>query len=130
MERKEIFSAFLKRKRLEKGLGLREFARIIDMQPSNYCSVESGSLPPPSNRLDTMISALEIRKGSADYHTFMDLASETRDEIPPDIIELIKSNSLIPSMLRTIEDTELKPAQLKRLIEDIRSGRYRKEASN
>lgn len=130
MERKEIFSAFLKRKRLEKNLGLREFARIIDMQPSNYCAVESGSLPPPLDKLDAMISELGIKKGSTDYHTFMDLASETRDEIPPDVAELIKSNSLIPAMLRTIEDTELKPAQLRKIIEDIRSGRYKKKTSN
>lgn len=130
MERKEIFSAFLKRKRLEKNLGLREFARIINMQPSNYCSVESGSLPPPSDKLDVIVSALGIKKGSADYRTFMDLASETRDEIPPDIRELIKSNALIPAMLRTIEDTELKPTQLRKIIEDIRSGRYKKKTSN
>lgn len=81
MERKETFSAFLK-KRLVKGLGLREFARIIDMQPSNYCCVESGSLPPPSNKLDVMASTLGIKNGSSDYYRFMDLASETRDEIP------------------------------------------------
>ena len=130
MERKETFSAFLKRKRLEKKLGLREFARIIDMQPSNYCAVESGSLPPPSDKLDAIVSALEIKKGSSDYYQFMDSASKTRDEIPPDIRELIKSNALIPAMLRTIEDTELKPTQLRKIIEDIRSGRYKKKTSN
>lgn len=130
MERKEIFSTFLKRNRLGKNIGLREFARIIDMQPSNYCSVESGSLPPPLDKLGAMVSALGIKKGSADYHTFMDLASETRDDIPSDIRELIKSNSLIPAMLRTIEDTELKPEQLKEIIKDIRSGHYKKKTSN
>lgn len=130
MERKDIFSAFLKRKRLEKNLGLREFARIIDMQPSNYCSVESGSLPPPSDKLDTMISALGIKKSSPDYYKFVDLASKTRNEIPSDIRELIQSNSLIPAMLRVIEGVELKPVQLKKLIEDIRSGRYKKKTSN
>ena len=130
MERKESFSGFLKKKRLEMDIGLRQFARIINVQPSNYCSVESGSLPPPSGKLEAMASALGIKKGSPDYHKFMDLASKTRDEIPPDIRELIKSNSLIPAMLRTIEDTELKPAQLRKIIEDIRSGRYKKKTSN
>ncbi len=130
MERKETFSVFLKRKRLEQGLGLREFARIIDMQPSNYCAVESGSLPPPSDKLDVIVSALGIKKGSSDYYQFMDLASKTRDEIPSDIRELIKSNALIPAMLRTIEDTELKPTQLRKIIEDIRSGGYKKKTSN
>ncbi len=130
MKKKVGFSGFLKRKRLEKGFGLREFARVLEMQPSNYCSIESGSLPPPSDKLDKMASALGIMKGRQEYYKFMDLASETRDEIPPDIQKLIKSNALIPSMLRTIEDHEIKPKQLKKLIEDIRSGRYKKKTTN
>lgn len=127
MKKKEIFSDFLRRKRLEKDIGLREFARLIKMQPSNYCSVESGSLPPPLDKLEKMASLLGIIKGSNEFGKFMDLASETRDEIPTDIKELIKSNSLIPAMLRTIENKELKPSQLKKIIEDIRSGRYKQK---
>ena len=42
-------------------------------------------------------------------------------------MSLSKSNALIPAMLRTIEDTELKPTQLKKIIEDIRSGRYKRK---
>lgn len=43
----ETFGSFLKKKRLDMNLGLREFAKLIGMQPSNYCNVEAGSLPPP-----------------------------------------------------------------------------------
>ena len=46
----KTFDQFLREKRLEKKLGLREFARLIDMQPSNYCSIESGSFPAPDER--------------------------------------------------------------------------------
>ena len=127
MEREQTFSSFLKEKRLKKGLGLREFARIVKMQPSNYCSIESGSLPPPKDKLDVIASALGVIKGSQEYRNFMDLAAKTKDEIPEDIARLIKSNSLIPAMLRTIEDQEIKPLHLKHLIEDIRSGRYKKK---
>lgn len=124
------FSNFLKAKRIEAGYGLREFARLIKMQPSNYCSIEAGSLVPPSDKLYAIASNLGIKKGSKEYHLFMDAASETRDEIPADVAKLIKSNSLIPAMLRTLEGEEVKPAQLKKIIEDIKSGRYKQKASS
>ncbi len=130
MESKHTFAAFLKATRLKRGTGLREFARIVKMQPSNYCSIESGSLPPPKDKLDEIASALGIKKGGQEYRKFMDLAAKTKDEIPADIERLIKSNSLIPAMLRTIEDEEIKTSQLKTLIEDIRSGRYKKKTSD
>ncbi len=130
MEGAQTFSTFLKAKRLKKGIGLREFARIVKMQPSNYCSIESGSLPPPNDKLDEIALALGIEQGGQEYRKFIDLAARTKDEIPADIARLIKSNSLIPAMLRTIEDQEIKPSQLKSLIEDIRSGRYKKKTSD
>lgn len=126
MEKRQTFHSFLKERRLKKGVGLREFARIIKIQPSNYCGIESGSLPPPKDKLDIIALSLGIIKGSIEYRKFMDLAAKTRDKIPEDIARLIKTNALIPAMLRTIEDQEVKPSQLKQLIEDIRSGRYKK----
>lgn len=128
MSKKETFSDFVRRKRLERNYGLREFARIVKMQPSNYCNLESGSLPPPAEKLELIAAKLEITKGSSDYRKLMDLASQVRDEIPSDIQDLIRENSLIPAMLRTIEDCEVKPEQLKKIIEDIRSGHYKREA--
>lgn len=130
MRKAETFSDLLRKKRMEKGFGLREFARIIKMQPSNYCSIEAGSLTPPSGKLDIIASALGIGKGSQEYYHFIDLASKVKDEIPPDIKNLVMTNSLIPAMLRTIENHEVGPKQLKKIIEDIRSGRYRKKTSN
>jgi len=128
MKKKENFSDFLRQKRLEKKYGLREFARLIKMQASNYCNIESSSMPPPSDKLDLIAITLELPKGSSEYRKFMDLASQVRDEIPTDIQELIRDNTLIPAMLRTIEDHEVTPKQLKKIIEDIRSGRYRQKA--
>jgi transcriptional regulator with XRE-family HTH domain len=128
MKRKELFSDFLRKKRLEKGLGLREFARLVKMQPSNYCNVESGSLPPPADKLNIITASLDLQKGSPEYRKFIDLASKVRNEIPSDIKELIRTNSLIPAMLRTIEDHDVKPEQLKRIIKDIRSGHYGQKA--
>jgi len=121
------FADYLRKMRLEKGLGLREFARSIGLQPSNYSNIESGSLPPPAAKnLEKMIKVLGIEKRSADYVKIMDLAAKGRDEIPADLAELIKRNALIPAMLRTVEDEKVTSEQLRGIIKDIKNGRYTK----
>jgi len=128
MNKKGTFSDLLRKKRLEKQYGLREFANLIKMQPSNYCNIENGSLPPPTEKLDLIASKLGLLKTSTEYRQLIDLAAQVRDEIPSDIQDLIKENALIPAMLRTIEDHEVRPEQLKKIIDDIRSGRYKQKA--
>lgn len=119
------FNSFLKEKRLKRGIGLREFARLIGLQPSNYCSIESGSLPAPSEPFLRKISAilnLNLKEG----RFLFDLAAKTRDDIPADLKELIKKDAVIPALLRTVEDEEVSPKQIREIVEDIKSGRYRK----
>jgi transcriptional regulator with XRE-family HTH domain len=124
---KKSFGDFLKRKRLALDLSLREFAKQVGMQPSNYCNVEADVLPPPpADGLERIAKALGLKKGTPDYATFHDLAAHGRDEVPADVERLIKQNGLIPAMLRTVEDENVTKAQLRGIIEDIRSGRYKK----
>ena len=121
------FGRFLKEKRLALDLSLREFAKRVGMQPSNYCNVEANVLPPPpAETLDKLAKALGLKKGTSDYETFHDLAAEGRDEIPADIVRIVKENELIPAMLRTVEYEQLSKEQLRGIIEDLRSGRYKK----
>ena len=122
------FGHFLKEKRLALDLSLREFARRVDMQPSNYCNVEADVLPPPpAETLDRLARALGLKKGTSDYETFHDLAARGRDEIPADVERIVKENELLPAMLRTVEYEQLSKEQLRGIIEDLRSGRYRKK---
>ena len=58
-----------------------------------------------------------------------DLAAKSRDDIPLDIKELIKKDAVIPVLLITVEDKEVSSKQIKAIVEDIKSGRYRKPAS-
>ncbi len=121
------FGQFLKEKRLALDLSLREFARRVSMQPSNYCNVEADVLPPPpAETLEKLARALGLKKGTSDYETFHDLAAEARDEIPADVERIVKENELIPAMLRTVEYEQLNKDQLRGIIEDLRSGRYKK----
>jgi transcriptional regulator with XRE-family HTH domain len=124
------FAKFLKEKRLALDLSLREFARRVGMQPSNYCNVEADVLaPPPAETLEKLARALGLKKGTSDYETFHDLAAEGRDEIPADVERIVKENKLIPAMLRTVEYEQLSKEQLRGIIEDLRSGRYREAQS-
>ena len=124
----ETFESFLRKKRLKKKIGLREFAKLIGMQPSNYCSVESGSLPaPPEDKLRLIAKTLDLTP--QEQRLLFDLAAKSRDDIPLDIKELIKKDAVIPALLRTVEDKEVSSKQIKAIVEDIKSGRYRKPAS-
>lgn len=121
------FGQFLKEKRLALDMSLREFAKRVGMQPSNYCNVEADVLPPPpAETLDRLAKALGLRQGTRDYEIFHDLAAKGRDEIPADVERIVKENELIPAMLRTVEYEQLSKEQLRGIIEDLRSGRYKK----
>ncbi|MCX6907233.1 MAG: transcriptional regulator [Verrucomicrobia bacterium] len=125
------FGEFLKAKRLGRNLSLREFAKLVAMQPSNYCNVESGGLPPPPDAaLDRMANALGIKKGTQDYATFYDLAAKGRDEIPADVAKIVRKHPLIPAMLRTVENEKVTERQLRGIMEDLKSGRYKEAPSH
>jgi transcriptional regulator with XRE-family HTH domain len=124
------FGQFMKQKRLAMDLSLREFARKAGMQPSNYCNVEADVLPPPpAETLARIARALGLKPGTKDYESFHDLAAIGRDAIPADVEKIVKENELIPAMLRTVEYEQLSKEQLQGIIEDLRSGRYKKVQS-
>ena len=123
----KTFGKFLKAKRLALDLSLREFARRVGLQPSNYCNVEADVLPPPPvNKLARIAQALGLRQGTKDFEVFHDLAAKGRDEIPADVTRIVKENDLIPAMLRTVEYENVTKDQLRGIIEDLKSGRYKK----
>jgi transcriptional regulator with XRE-family HTH domain len=128
MARRETFEAFLRERRLERGVGLRAFAKRIGMQPSNYCSIESGSLPAPStDKLQTIARELELE--GEERRRLFDLAAESKDDIPADLKELVRRDAVIPALLRTVEDMDIGPEQILQIVEDIKSGRYRKSSA-
>ena len=44
-----MFGEFIKQKRLEKDLGLREFCRQLDEDASNWSKIERGIMGPPQD---------------------------------------------------------------------------------
>lgn len=125
MMKSKTFEAFLKEKRLNRQIGLRELAKQIEMQPSNYCSIESGSKPaPPEDKLRLIAKTLDL--STEEERVLFDLAARSRDDIPSDIKDLIRRDSVIPALLRTVEDEKIGTEQIKAIVKDIKSGRYRK----
>jgi transcriptional regulator with XRE-family HTH domain len=123
----KTFGKFLKEKRLALDLSLREFARRVGLQPSNYCNLEADVLPPPPvNALGRIAQALGLRQGTKDFEVFHDLAAKGRDEIQADVTRIVRENDLIPTMLRTVEYEKVTKDQLRGIIEDLKSGRYKK----
>jgi transcriptional regulator with XRE-family HTH domain len=121
------FGKFLKERRLAQNFSLREFARKVGLQPSNYCNIEADVLPPPPvNTLDRIAGALGLRHGTEEFEAFHDLAAKGRDEIPADVTRIVKANELIPAMLRTVEYEKVTKNQLRGIIEDLKSGRFKK----
>ena len=44
-----MFGKFIKERRIEKGLTLREFCKLIEVDASNWSKIERGLLSPPKS---------------------------------------------------------------------------------
>ncbi len=115
------FGEILKRLRLKAGVGLRRFAELIDMEPSNLSALEHGRRQPPNEptQLRDIAEALGLVENSDDWNEFFD--SARRDgELPADVRH-VADRELVPALLRTIDNRQLKDEEIARLIRDINS---------
>lgn len=117
------FGTFLKKIRLEKGYGLRKFAKAIDMLPSNLCHIETGRQSPPRSTewLKKVLKTLGIKEESKEWNKFFELQVK-RGEIPADVKEYLvqkKALDIVPLMARTIKNKKLTRKQIEKLIDDI-----------
>jgi hypothetical protein len=78
-------------------------------------------------RLVTRIGqTLGLRQGTQEFEAFHDLAAKGRDEVPADVTRIVRENDLIPAMLRTVAYENVTEKQLRGIIEDLKSGRYKR----
>jgi transcriptional regulator with XRE-family HTH domain len=115
------FGVTLKRLRLGVGVGLRRFAQMIDMQPSNLSAIEHGrrQAPADAGQLREIAEALGLVEGSDDWSQFFD-AARRDGELPADVRH-VASRELVPALLRTIDNRQLSDSDIARLIQDINS---------
>jgi transcriptional regulator with XRE-family HTH domain len=113
------FGAMLKKLRIRAGYGLRRFADLIEIQPSNLSNIENGRRSPPADevKLREIASALGLAEMSKEWNDFFDAAR--RDGSLPADVRKAANRKLVPALLRTVENCQLSDEQIKRLIDEL-----------
>jgi transcriptional regulator with XRE-family HTH domain len=117
-----MFGEFVKEKRIEKGVSLREFSKLIEVDPSNWSKVERGLNPPPQDdgTLRKIAEALDIQLDSPLWEELKDMAAVGAGAIPKDILSDKKVVNALPMFFRTLRSEKPTPEDLDKLIEIIR----------
>lgn len=93
------FSRFLKEKRRQREITVRDMAEQSGVSAGYYSDIESGRRKPPDREiLDNMIATLRLPK--EDKLIFYDLAGRARSEAPPDLPEYINEHEKVRVALR------------------------------
>jgi len=116
------FGDTVRERRKELRLGLREFAQRAGMDPGNLSKIERGRLGAPQSDeiLDRICEALEWRPGSDAANALKDQAAIENGQIPAAVLQDEVVMAKMPLLLRTLQNRQLEPEELDRLIELIR----------
>ena len=120
---RETFGGMLKKIRInEADIGLRAFADLINMKPSNLSNIERDRIPPPASRkaIDSISDALGLPHGDPRRDKLFDLAARAKNRIPADIAEAVKEQPGIPVLVRTVANKQLSENKLRELAEYIK----------
>lgn len=117
-----MFGEFIKEKRLEKGLSLREFCRRLDEDASNWSKVERQIMSPPQDpkKLSKIATILGIEKGTADWDNLQDTASVDSGKIPEYIMSDTEALKMLPIFFRTIGSEKPTVEEIKKFIANIK----------
>lgn len=119
-----MFGKFIKERRIKKGLTLREFCKLIEVDASNWSKIERGLLAPPKSeyKLKQIAEILEIPVGSDLWFEMKDRAELDIGNIPTDIRSDKELIGHLPMFFRTIRSEKPSAEDLDNLIEMIRKG--------
>ena len=119
-----MFGEFIKERRIEKGISLREFCKRIEVDASNWSKVERGLLAPPQDeeKLRKIAQVLNIKFGSPLWKEMKDKANIDAGIIPEDILTDQKVLNSLPLFFRTLRSEKPTSEELDKLIEMIRRG--------
>lgn len=101
--------SFLKEKRMERGLGLREFAKMAGFSFSYYNDIEKDRRMPADKKLVAIIKALDLKDD--DMRKLCDYAMHGTLPVPLDVRLCINQSNLSP-LLRSYQDLEVTAKEL------------------
>jgi transcriptional regulator with XRE-family HTH domain len=120
---KETFGALLKKIRVEEAdIGLRAFADLVNMKPSNLSNIERGRIPPPAKRkaIETISNALGLARDDPRRERLFDLAAKAKNRVPADVADAVKAQPGIPVLVRTVANKQLDENKLRELADYIK----------
>ncbi len=120
---KETFGQMLKKLRLdEAGIGLRAFAAMIEMQPSNLSNIERDRISPPASRqaVDRICDTLGLADSDPRGAQLVDLAANAPSRIPADVADAVRRQPGVPVLVRTVANKQLSEKKLRELAEYIK----------
>lgn len=122
MKEIETFGNFIRQRREELRVGLRQFCSELNFDPSRWSKVERGVLQPPSDDgiLKSIAKILAIKASSSDWTKLKDLAAFGRGELPKDIMSNDELVACLPLVFRTLRNEKPTKEQLYNLAELIR----------
>jgi len=114
------FGAFVKEARINAGLTLRGFCRIMAADPGNWSKVERGILAPPKSRkvLGAIAVTLKLTEDSEEWHQLFDLASISF--IPQELLDDRSVVEKLPVFFRTLRGEKPAQRELEALIKKIK----------
>lgn len=114
------FGDYVRDKRLEKEITLRNFCRLTSWDPSNWSKIERGKNKPPKGLpvLREIANVLDIKENSDEWDTLLGLA--TAGHVPKEIVDDEEVLNKLPIFFRTIRGEKPTTEELEKLIEIIR----------
>jgi len=116
-----MFGEYVKQKRVEKRLSLREFCRQVNEDASNWSKIERGKNVPPQDqkKLEKIAEILGIDQKSQDWNTLVDAASIDAGKIPSYLLDNQDVVKSLPIFFRTIGSIKPTEEDISKLIETI-----------
>lgn len=100
------FGEYIKLKRMEKGISLRQLASKIGISPSYMSDIEKGRrYAPDKEKLEQIQKVLFVTE--EEIQKLYDLAGLSRNEVPQDLPEYIINNDEIKVLLRRTKESKV-----------------------
>lgn len=117
-----LFGSYFKELRAKKRLGLRDFCREVEYDPSNWSKIERGLAKPPNNpeTLGKWARAVGLKPDTPEWQEFLDRAALANGDVPPDLLANEDLVSRLPAFFRTVRGEKPTLEELRAVAEIIR----------